>query len=97
MISEGALPPDQAKVVIMTSYLQYLNKRGQGRRIFVTSNGHMGLRVARIAIEDQVAVLSTCRHIGRTPYCIRPKGMRYEFLGEAYVHGLKFDDQSELH
>jgi hypothetical protein len=23
--------------------------------------------------------------------------MRYEFVGEVYVHGLKLDDQSELH
>jgi hypothetical protein len=97
MRSERALPPNQDKIRIMTTCLQYLNKRGQGRRIFVTQKGHMGLGVASTAIGDQVAVLSTYSNVGRTPYCIRPKGMMYEFVGEAYVHGLKFDDQSELH
>jgi hypothetical protein len=62
MTSEGALPPDQAKLVIMTSYLQSLNKRGQGRHIFGTKNGHLGLGVANIAIGDQVAVLGTLLH-----------------------------------
>jgi hypothetical protein len=46
----------------MTGYLQYLNKRGQDRHIFVTKNGRLGLGVANIAIGDQVAVLGTLLH-----------------------------------
>jgi hypothetical protein len=97
MTSNGAPPPSQAKVNIMSRYLEYVYKPPQGRRVFVTKKGHMGLGVAGTAIGDQIAVLSAYGNIGPTPYCIRPKVTRYEFFGEAYVHGLIFNDDMELH
>jgi hypothetical protein len=97
MVFEDAPQSRRAKISIMTEYLSCLKKPAYGRRVFVTRNGYMGLGVRSTTIGDQVAVLSTYGNIGRTPYCIRPNGMKYEFVGEAYVHELNFDDGVALH
>jgi hypothetical protein len=81
----------------MTGYFIHLITHAMQRRFVVTRKGYMGFGVKSAAIGYQVAVLSTCGNIGRTPYCIRSKGTRFESIGGTYIHELNFNDDGGLH
>jgi hypothetical protein len=54
------------------------------RRFFVTLDGRLGIGPRWTRKGDLVCVLFG----GGVPYILCPKGRRYSFIGESYVHGL---------
>ena len=54
------------------------------RRMFFTDTGYMGLTHRSNQVGDKVFVLLG----GDMPFVLRPKGDRFLFRGEAYVHGI---------
>ena len=55
-----------------------------GRVFATTQKGYYVLGPAALEAGDIVCVLSGCK----VPFCLRPMGGRYLFVGECYVHGL---------
>ncbi|KAF2423016.1 HET-domain-containing protein [Tothia fuscella] len=54
------------------------------RSIFSTGNGYVGLGSNALRVDDVVCVLFG----GRVPFVLRPCGGYYQFVGDAYVHGM---------
>jgi hypothetical protein len=59
-----------------------------GRKIISTKRGYIGLATEAVAAGDVVCILLG----GRMPVILRPNGGNYQFLCEAYVHGLMFGE-----
>lgn len=54
------------------------------RRLFSTSYGHVGIGPRAMQIGDRVCIL-----FGHSnPVILRPQGVKYQFMGEAYAHDL---------
>lgn len=56
----------------------------EGRSLCVTKNSRLCLAPSETRVGDSVAIF----YGGRTAYILRPVGEDFEFLGEAYIHGL---------
>lgn len=65
-----------------------------GRRFFATSGGQIGLGPAHTKPGDLICVF----YGGDTPYILRkdPAADTFEFIGEAYVHGLMYGEALEM-
>lgn len=65
-----------------------------GRRFFATSRGQIGLGPAHTKPGDLICVF----YGGDTPYILRkdPAADTFEFIGEAYVHGLMYGEALEM-
>jgi hypothetical protein len=56
-----------------------------GRRLFVTSSGHLGLGPARMELHDEVVVLFG----SSSPFLLRPLANgQWKFISPCYVHGI---------
>lgn len=58
------------------------------RSFFATRNGWLGVGPKTMQVGDEIVVFFYCP----TPYVLRRKETLYEFLGEAYVHGLMYGE-----
>jgi hypothetical protein len=58
---------------------------GEGRRLFITSQGHIGIGSVAIRNGDLVCILFGYQ----LPAVLRPHGANYQYVGNAYVHNLK--------
>ncbi|KAH7309637.1 heterokaryon incompatibility protein-domain-containing protein [Stachybotrys elegans] len=69
-------------------YYQFVYRVAYGRRLFSTKKGYAGLGPNSTKAGDCVVLLNG----GRTAYILRPRSKKepvtYQFLGEAYVHGV---------
>jgi hypothetical protein len=59
-----------------------------GRKVFITKNGHLGVGPMAMRSGDITSILFTAR----TPFILRPVGDQYILVGEAYLHGLMHDE-----
>ncbi|KAK4220574.1 heterokaryon incompatibility protein-domain-containing protein [Podospora fimiseda] len=60
---------------------------GIGRRMFRSLGGFLGLGPETVNLGDEVWILSD----GQVPFVLRKiGGVEYQFIGEAYVHGIMF-------
>ncbi|KAH6618743.1 hypothetical protein C7974DRAFT_36344 [Boeremia exigua] len=68
-----------------------------GRQVFHTAQGRFGFTVQGVTVGDLVAVLngSQTPHVVRRREC-RGGKERYSFVGDAYVHGLMYDEAHKL-
>ena len=62
-----------------------------GRKLFSTLSGHIGLGDGTLEPGDLVCVFLG----GRTPFIIRPVDQKYKFVGECYVHGIMHGEALE--
>lgn len=83
-----------AEHLLMETYLSVLHEWTHSKRFFITKQGYMGFGIKTIKADDHIGVLSAYGNPGRSLFSIRQAGTRYTFIGEAYVHGLKFNDQA---
>jgi hypothetical protein len=83
-ILEGALRKHQHEAV--DRFQMQLDVSLAGRRIFITTDGHVGFAPHYVKEGDIICVL----YGGDTPYVLRPlpNGDDYFFLGECYVYGM---------
>lgn len=63
------------------------------RRVFTTSDGRLGIGPKLMRQGDIVAVI----YEGITPYVLRPFKDHYQFLGDAYVHGIMIGESVTQH
>ena len=61
-----------------------LLQTARNRQFCVTKKGYMGWAPPAAKPGDRICIFFG----GQVPYVVRPKGKAYEFLGEAYVHGI---------
>lgn len=77
-------------------FLDRMEEVGQGRRLFLSAGGYLGLGPAEMQIGDVVAYLDNAE----VPFILRPLSTgEYSLVGETYVYGLmdrdaKMDDPS---
>lgn len=83
-----------AEILLMETYLSVLHEWTHSKRFFITKKGYMGFGIKTIKIDDQIAVLSAYGNPGRSLFSIAQTGTRYNFVGEAYVHGLKLSEEA---
>jgi hypothetical protein len=76
----------ETDLLYATMYKNYVNLAAQGRRIFITNSGYVGLGPVSMRPDDYVVLLSG----GKTAYILRKArgASTFSFSGEAYVHGL---------
>ncbi|EME48317.1 hypothetical protein DOTSEDRAFT_67412 [Dothistroma septosporum NZE10] len=65
----------------------------ENRRVFVTTEGFIGLGVKFLEPRDVVVVLYGVR----TPCILRKWGDHWKFLGQAYVHGIMYGEAMDEH
>jgi len=53
------------------------------RRVFITSDGFIGIGPFAMEEGDMVVILFR----GAVPYILRPRGVQYLLVGECYVYG----------
>jgi hypothetical protein len=83
LMSEGLQPEINIRAV--GKYIGDIAAKVRGRKLFVTTKGHLGLGPDHLVSEDLVTVLFGCQ----VPFLLR-KSMngKYEVVGEAYVDGI---------
>lgn len=54
------------------------------RRLFTTQHGYLGIGSRTLGHGDRICVLLGCP----VPVILRPRGSRYELIGDCYVHGI---------
>ena len=70
---------------VFPQYLVSVIAACDGRRVFITTKGYIGIGPAAMQAKDECYVL--CE--GRVPFLLRPTGYETsQFIGEVYVHGL---------
>ena len=62
------------------------------RCFFATRDGRLGIGPSTMEVGDQVAVFFYCP----TPYVLKRREVDYEFRGEAYVHGLMYNEGIDM-
>jgi len=62
----------------------YIRMALNGRGMFLSSEGRMGLARFDVMEGDKICIL----HGGHVPFVLRQEGSQYLFKGECYVHGL---------
>lgn len=65
-------------------YLRNATTWQDGRRVFATSEGFLGVGPDHVRPGDRVCILYGLD----VPFVLRPVGDRYELVGEAWVHGI---------
>lgn len=66
--------------------------RLQGRKVFITRGGYIGLGPAEIRCSDNISIILG----GKTPFIIRSGGNeKFRLIGEAYVHGMMEGEMME--
>ncbi len=73
------------------TFLDDLKTACNGRKLFSTLSGHIGIGDGTLEPGDLVCVFLG----GRTPFIIRPVGQKYKFVGECYVHGIMHGEALE--
>ena len=76
-----------------TLYWHNLGQVCLDRRVFTTSDGRLGIGPKLMRQGDIVAVI----YEGITPYVLRPFKDHYQFLGDAYVHGIMIGESVTQH
>ena len=67
------------------NYYYSLDQCSRQRRMFMTSKSYIGLGSTRMQIDDKICILLG----GDVPFILRKtKKGQYQFVGEAYVHGI---------
>ncbi|KAL9608367.1 MAG: hypothetical protein Q9167_006796 [Letrouitia subvulpina] len=75
-----SLPTPQSK----RSFEFRIERHVAHRRMIRTRRGYLGLAPALTEMGDNVALLKGCS----TPVIVRPDGLTWKFIGNAYVHGI---------
>lgn len=93
MVRPGQENVDKENYEQLVRYGSAVFSATQGRRLFVTKKGYLGLCPRSTRLGDKVVVLFG----GKTPYILRKvKKGQHEFLGECYVHGLMNGEASGM-
>ncbi|KAK1082122.1 hypothetical protein LTR33_004141 [Friedmanniomyces endolithicus] len=72
------------KIKAASEYNRAFFLHGAGRVLFTTASGFVGLSRTTINVGDQVCLLAG----GQTPSVLRKRFDEYQFVSEAYVHGI---------
>ena len=72
-------------------FLKDLTKACNGRKLFSTLSGYIGIGDGTLESGDLVCVFLG----GMTPFIIRPVDQKYKFVGECYVHGIMHGEALE--
>jgi len=91
-----ASPPLAIKSSTMETYLSLLVKWAQGRLFFTTKSGYIGLGVKNTKVGDSIAIISSYGNVSRTPFTLRRLRAKFQLVGEAYIHGLKYDSETGI-
>ena len=67
----------------VTIFHDRVNKASDGRRLFVTEKGHLGLGPENLQHGDIVAILLG----GQVPFILRGQAQECILIGECYAHG----------
>lgn len=74
------------------AFNEWVNRASVGSRIFRTNSGYIGTAPTYAMPGDVVCVL----YGGQTPFILRRKAERYQFIGECYVHGIMEGEALDL-
>lgn len=64
---------------------EYADYSSGSSRVFVTSDGSIGLAPATVRAGDRIAFIRDCAH----PFIVRPMGQYYSFRGFGWIDGLR--------
>ena len=83
LMSEGLQP--EINMLAVGKYIGDIEAKSRGRKLFVTTKGHLGLGPDHLESGDLVTVLFGCQ----VPFLLRKSvNGKYEVVGEAYVDGI---------
>lgn len=73
-----------------TQFRTQWGSTGAGRKLFLTTRGHVGIGPARMSTADVIIIA----YGGRTPYVLRPipDTPEYTLLGECYIYGFMYGE-----
>ena len=92
--------PEDAVEYDFTEVFNCADRAAKGRRFMTTKKGYLGWvpdnmygdALSQVLKGDKIAILFGCS----TPLCIRPMGVYFQVLGEAYVQGMMEGEALQL-
>ena len=70
-------------------FLRDMQLTCQGRKLFSTSRGYIGIGDITLETGDMICVFFG----GRTPFIVRTVNGKYKFVGECYLHGIMHGEE----